>query len=68
MVISSSDNTIHISANSDITIESKTGKLKMSAVGVEISSTTDVKIQANTTIDIQATGQTSIQGALVKLN
>jgi phage baseplate assembly protein V len=68
MVISSSDNTIHISANSDITIESKTGKLKMSAVGVEITSTTDVKIQANATIDIQATGQTSIQGALVKLN
>lgn len=68
IVINSSGNTIEVSANSDITIQSSTGKLKISAVGVEITSTTDVKIQANTTIDVQATGQASIQAALIKLN
>lgn len=68
IVIASSDNTITIESNSDITIKSATGKLKMSAMSVEITATTDVKIQANTTLDLKSVGQTSLQGALVKIN
>jgi uncharacterized protein involved in type VI secretion and phage assembly len=68
IVISSADNTISINADSDITIQSSRGKLKLNAVGVEINSTTDIKIQANTTMDIEATGPTSIKGAVVKIN
>ena len=68
IVITSSDNKISIEAQGDIAITSATGKLKMSAVGIEISSQTDVKIQAQTTMDVSANAQVSIQGALVKLN
>jgi uncharacterized protein involved in type VI secretion and phage assembly len=68
IVITSSDNKIVIEAIGDIEVTSSTGKLKRSAVGVEITSQTDVKIQANTTIDVQASAQVSVQGALIKLN
>jgi len=76
IVIASSDNKITIEAQGDIEITSQTGKVKISAIGVEITSTTDVKIQAQTSIDIQAqtsidasaTGQVNIRGALVNIN
>jgi phage baseplate assembly protein V len=68
VVVTSSDNKIHISAQSDITIESSTGKLKLSGNGIEITSMTDIKIQANTTMDMQATGPASLKGAIVKIN
>ena len=76
IVIASSDNKITIEAQGDIEITSQTGKVKISAIGVEITSTTDVKVQAQTSIDIQAqtsidasaTGQVNISGALVNIN
>jgi uncharacterized protein involved in type VI secretion and phage assembly len=76
IVIASSDNKITIEAQGDIEITSQTGKVKISAIGVEITSTTDVKIQAQTSIDIQAqtsidasaTGQVNISGVLVNIN
>ena len=63
-------------AQGDIEITSQTGKVKITAIGVEITSNTDVKIQAQTSIDIQAqtsidasaTGQVNISGALVNIN
>jgi uncharacterized protein involved in type VI secretion and phage assembly len=76
IVIASSDNKITIEAQGDIEITSQTGKVKITAIGVEITSNTDVKIQAQTSIDIQAqasidasaTGQVTISGALVNIN
>jgi uncharacterized protein involved in type VI secretion and phage assembly len=68
IVITSNGNKIDIQAQGDISITSSTGKLTMSAVGVEIQSQTDVKITANTTIDVNANAQVSVQGAIVKLN
>lgn len=68
IVIASTGNKITIEAQGDIAITSSTGKLTMSAVGVEIKSQTDIKIQAATTVDVSANAQVSIQGALVKLN
>ena len=68
IVITSNGNKIDIQAQGDISITSSTGKLTMSAVGVEIQSKTDVKITANTTIDVNANAQVSVQGAIVKLN
>jgi len=76
IVIASSANKITIEAQGDIEITSQTGKVKISAIGVEITSTTDVKVQAQTSIDIQAqtsidasaTGQVNISGALVNIN
>jgi uncharacterized protein involved in type VI secretion and phage assembly len=68
IVIRSSDNTISVEAQSDISIKSATGKVKIDAVGVEITSSTDVKIQAQTSIDASATGQVNIKGSLVNVN
>jgi uncharacterized protein involved in type VI secretion and phage assembly len=68
ILITSSSNKIAIEAQGDIEITSSTGKLKMSAIGVEIQSQADVKIQAQTTIDMSANAQVSVKGALVKLN
>jgi uncharacterized protein involved in type VI secretion and phage assembly len=76
IVIASSDNKISIEAQGDIEITSQTGKVKITAIGVEITSTTDVKIQAQTGVSIQAqtsidasaTGQVNISGALVNIN
>jgi uncharacterized protein involved in type VI secretion and phage assembly len=68
IVITSNGNKIDIQAQGDISITSSTGKLTLSAVGVEIQSQTDVKITANTTIDVNANAQVSVQGAIVKLN
>ncbi len=68
IVITSSSNKIAIEAQGDIEITSSTGKLKMSAVGVEIQSQAGVKIQAQTTVDVNASAQVSVQGALVKIN
>lgn len=68
IVITSSDNKIVIEAQGDISIKSATGKVKIDAVGVEITSSTDVKIQAQTSLDASATGQVSIKGAMVNIN
>ena len=68
IVISSSDNKITIEAQGDIEITSQTGKVKITAIGVEITSTTDVEITAQTSIDASATGQVNISGALVNIN
>ena len=68
IVITSSDNKITIEAQGNIDITSLTGKIKISAIGVEITSSTDIKIQAQTSIDAMATGQVNVSGALVNIN
>ena len=68
IVVNSKDNTITISSQSDIVIKSATGKLKMEAVGVEITSQADVKIKANTNIDVQASAMMNLKGTMIKLN
>lgn len=68
IVISSKDNTITISAQSDIVIKSSSGKVKVEGVGVEITSQTDVKIKAGTNIDAQASAMMNLKGSLIKLN
>lgn len=68
VVINSTDNTITIKSQSDITITSATGRLKMSAVGIDINSKADIKIKANTTIDAQASAIMNLKGSLIKLN
>ena len=68
IVISTADNTVKISADSDIVIESSTGKIKLSGMGIEIESKTDVKVKAQTSVDVQATAEANIKGAMVNLN
>ena len=68
IIISTKDNTIAIEAQSDISITSKTGKLKMSAIGVEIDSKADVKIGATGNTDINANALVNVKGSMIKLN
>lgn len=68
IVITSSDNKITIEAQGDIGITSRTGKVTITGIGVEITSSTNVKIQAQTSIDASATGQVNISGLLVNIN
>lgn len=68
IVIHSSDNSLSIEAQGDISIHSSTGKVKIEGVGVEITSDLDVKIDAKTTVDASANAEFSIRGAMVKIN
>ena len=68
IVIDSSKNTISIEANSDIEIKSATGKLTISAIGIELKSQADVKIEATSTMDLKANAQVSVKGAIINLN
>jgi uncharacterized protein involved in type VI secretion and phage assembly len=68
IIINSQNNTITIGAQSDIEIQSETGKLKLSGVGVEITSQAGVKIEANANVDITADALVNVKGSLIKLN
>jgi phage baseplate assembly protein V len=75
--IDSTANTIKITADADITIESTTGKLVLKGkAGVEITSGADVKadatgnvaVTAGGNVDLKATGQATVKGATINLN
>ena len=68
IVIDSSKNTVSIEANSDIEIKSATGKLTMSAIGIELKSQADVKIEATSNMDLKANAQVSVKGTIINLN
>lgn len=68
VVINTRDNTITVASESDIIITSKTGKLKMSAVGIEMNSQADIKIQATAGVDVGAGAVMTLKGSLIKLN
>ena len=68
IVINANENTITIESQLDIVVTSRAGKLKLSGVGIELTSQTDVKINASTTMDVQAGAVMTLKGALIKLN
>jgi uncharacterized protein involved in type VI secretion and phage assembly len=59
ITIKASDNSIAITC---------TGRMKLSANGIEITSQSDVKIQAGSTMDIESSATMTIQGATVNIN
>lgn len=68
IVISTSGNKIAIEAQGDIAITSKSGKLSISAVGIEMKSQAGVQIQAAQSIDVSASAQVNVKGAMISLN
>jgi phage baseplate assembly protein V len=68
IVISAKNNTITITAASDVTIQSDNGKLKLSGNGVEITSTSAVKIEASQNMDLKSSGQLNVKGTAVNIN
>jgi uncharacterized protein involved in type VI secretion and phage assembly len=68
IVINTSNNTITIEAQGDITIKSSTGKLTMSANGIEMKSQAGIEIQATQSIDLKASAQVNVKGVMINLN
>jgi uncharacterized protein involved in type VI secretion and phage assembly len=68
IVINTKDNSITISADADVTIQSNNGKLKLSGNGVEITSKAAVKIEASQNMDLKAGPQLNIKGSMVNIN
>jgi phage baseplate assembly protein V len=68
IVISAKDNSITITADGDVTVQSNNGKLKLSGRGVEITSTSTVKVQASQTAEVTASGQLALKGQVVNIN
>ena len=59
ITLKSSDNSITITCN---------GRMKLQAMGIEISSQADVKISANSTMDVDAQAVMNINGSIVNIN
>lgn len=68
IVISAKNNSITITAASDVTIKSDNGKLKLSGNGVEITSTSTVKVEASQAMDLKSSGQLNVKGTVVNIN
>jgi uncharacterized protein involved in type VI secretion and phage assembly len=68
IVIDVANNTITITADADISIESKNGKLKLSGKGIELTSQAEVKVEAQSTMDLKASGSLKVKGATVDIN
>jgi uncharacterized protein involved in type VI secretion and phage assembly len=68
IVISTKDNSITITAGSDVTIKSGNGKLTLTGRGVEITSTAAVKIEASQGMDLKSPAQLTIKGGTVNIN
>jgi uncharacterized protein involved in type VI secretion and phage assembly len=68
IVISTKDNSITITAASDVTIKSGNGKLTLSGRGIDITSTAGVKIEASQGMDLKSPARLTIKGATVNIN
>ena len=69
IVLDTANNTITITADQDVVIESKNGKLKLSAKnGVEIASQAGAKIEASQDLDMKSDGQVNVKGSVINLN
>lgn len=68
IVIRASDNSITITADGDITLQTEKGKLTLTGNSVEITATSGVKIEASQAMDVEATGQLSLKGSVVNIN
>jgi uncharacterized protein involved in type VI secretion and phage assembly len=68
IVISTKENTITITGDADISIQSKNGKLKLSGKGIEVKSEAEIKINAQQNLDLQAGPQMNIKANMVNIN
>ena len=66
--IDTSKNTITITADKDIVLSAKQGKITLDAQELVIQSSANAKVEAGGNLDLKATGQTNVKGATVNLN
>ena len=68
IVIDTKNNSVTITGDADVTVQSTNGKLKLAGRQVEISSQGAVKIEAKQNMDLQAQAQLNVKGQLVNIN
>lgn len=68
LVIRSADGSIAIEAQGDISITSRTGKVSIGGVGIELVSQAGARVQAAQGVEVSAAGQVDVKGALINLN
>jgi phage baseplate assembly protein V len=68
IVISTKNNTVTITGNADVTVQSSTGKLRLAGQQVEISSQGALTIEAKQNATVQAQAQLNLKGQLVNIN
>jgi uncharacterized protein involved in type VI secretion and phage assembly len=68
IVIDTSENTITITSEKDITLSASKGAIKLDAQKIELKSSADTKIEAGDKIDVKSGATMTIKGATVNIN
>ncbi len=68
IVIDTSENTIAITSNKDITLSAPKGAIKLEAQKIQLKSTAEIKIEASAGMDIKANATMNVKGATINLN
>ncbi len=68
IVFDTSENTITITVDKDITLSAPQGTIKLDAQNVELKSSADTKIEAGAGMDVKANSTMNIKGATVNIN
>ena len=68
IVFDTSENTITITVDKDITLSAPQGTIKLDAQNVELKSSADTKIEAGAGMDVKASSTMNIKGATVNIN
>ncbi len=68
LVFDSAANTVTISAEADLTLASRGGKLVLKGKGIEITSGKGLELAAKAEMNLKANANTNIKGAIINLN
>ncbi|MGE0642614.1 MAG: phage baseplate assembly protein V [Nitrospira sp.] len=68
LLFDSSNNTIKITAQQDLTLSASQGTITLDARTIEIKSSTQTTLQAGSTMDVKANATMSVKGATVNIN
>ncbi len=68
ITIDSAKDSIEITSNKDIKLSATNGKITLDAMDIEFKSSADTKIEAGANADLKASGNTTVKGAMVKIN
>ncbi len=68
IVIDTSENTITVTADKDITLSAPQGTITLDGENVEIKTSADIKVEAGGKVDVTASAAMKIKGATVDIN
>jgi uncharacterized protein involved in type VI secretion and phage assembly len=68
IVIDTSENTITITSDKDITLSATQGTIKLDAQKIELKSSADTKLEAGAKMNVEASATMTVKGATVNIN